>query len=486
MAMVPPDPYAGRPRGPRIIPVGALPNQAQVPGGGMTLDALIARQKQLAGQTQTLPEMQSPMQGLAYAVQQGMHGFQEGRAERQLGEGRAALAQAMTQVDPVTGEFTPEAKATIGGLMPEEGLRIAADAVKSARDRAQRTEEHGWAIDTREDTQQAAADLAAQSQAASAHENELNRAADDARQRLADAKAEGRQDDAQAASQDLAKLNAQLATQQTEAAGKADIAKIGDTAEARRQAGIKLGMKEGSPELERYAATGTMPQEVDQWTPVPASVANAQGGDVARNPSAYRYNSKTGAVEPLQKAVSPGDVKATQDIKGKLIETRGQLNTLNRAMELAPRVFEGPTAKQRADAVVASNGLGVSPETLQQAKDTQEFFRIMDLNAVTQMAQTLSGSDSDRDVARFMQILSDPRTSAQQKQAQIQALIDKGRAYEQIQAEGVRQTGGDPDKLTIGSGGGSGAAASPKAGDVVDGYRFKGGDPSNPSSWEKV
>lgn len=28
--------------------------------------------------------------------------------------------------------------------------------------------------------------------------------------------------------------------------------------------------------------------------------------------------------------------------------------------------------------------------------------------------------------------------------------------------------------------------APPKAGDIVDGYRFKGGDPGNPNSWEKI
>ena len=27
-------------------------------------------------------------------------------------------------------------------------------------------------------------------------------------------------------------------------------------------------------------------------------------------------------------------------------------------------------------------------------------------------------------------------------------------------------------------------AAAPEAGSIVDGYRFKGGDPANPDSWE--
>jgi hypothetical protein len=32
---------------------------------------------------------------------------------------------------------------------------------------------------------------------------------------------------------------------------------------------------------------------------------------------------------------------------------------------------------------------------------------------------------------------------------------------------------------------GGGASGAPKVGEVIDGYRFKGGDPSQESSWER-
>ena len=132
---------------------------------------------------------------------------------------------------------------------------------------------------------------------------------------------------------------------------------------------------------------------------------------------------------------------------------------------MAPNVFEGVKAKERANAIVATRGVGVSPEIFQQAKDTQEYFRIMDLNAVHSMSQTLSGSDSDRDVARFMTILSDPYSTLDQKKAQIQLMIEKGRSYEQIQADSIRQTGGD-DQI-----GGGGAAADADLDNLLKKYQ---------------
>ena len=460
MPMVAPDPVLGR-RGPRIIPTG-LGGGAATPGGGMTLDALMQRQAALQKQQVPMTDMQSPMQGVAYAAQSLMHGLQEGRAERQATDARGALAQAMAQIDPNTGELPPEAKATVAALDPDAYLQLTRDAVTAAREQRRDVTKHGWDVEEETQREQAASELAAQGQRATAEQGDLNRQADIKRAEIQAAEQRGDRAAATQAGQELAVLQGKIqataaetkiSTDKTAAdeAAQRDVNKISQSVEARRAEGEKLGLQ--GDDLARYAATSTMPTPIDQFGPVPPEVAAKQGGDVARNPSGYKYNAKTGDIEPVAKASSPGDVKATQDLKGKLIETRGGLKTLQRAMDLAPNVFEGVKAKERANAIVATRGVGVSPEIYQQAKDTQEYFRIMDLNAVTQMSQTLSGSDSDRDVARFMAILSDPYTPVDRKKSQIQALIDKGRSYEQIQADSIRQTGGDPD--AIGGGGGS-------------------------------
>lgn len=141
---------AGGGGGPRIISAAGAP-AATLPGGGMTLDALMARQKELAGRTVEMPEMRSPWQGVAYAVQQGLQGFQTGRAERDAQQGRDALAQAISGIDTTTGELAPDLMANMAGLDPS-----MAAALKQAQ--LERT----WRVQDREDDQAAAAALAAQ------------------------------------------------------------------------------------------------------------------------------------------------------------------------------------------------------------------------------------------------------------------------------------------------------------------------------------
>lgn len=473
MVRVAPGPGMSR-LGPNIIGIGTAPAAAGIPGGGMTLDALIARQKQLSGQQIPLPEMTSPMQGVGYVAQQVMQGLNQGHADRDLRQGREALAQALTQFNPDTGEFTPEATATIGALDPDKMFTVLHDLAERRRLEAQTKGEREFRTSERVGTQEF-----------EAGQNQARIAADDARQRLQDANADGRQEDAQQAQQDLAVAQSRLREQEagtaaTRASTAADEAvqrsgeKIGVDTKAKEAEAMRLGLKQGTPEWDQYVL-GATPDKTDQWGPVPASVAQAQGGDVGRNPSAYRFNSRTGEVEPLDKAAKPADIAATQKLNSQLIETRGQLKTLQRAQDLVPNVFEGFGAKERAATVVNTKGVGVSPETLKQAQDTLEFYRIMDLNALTTMSRTLSGSDSNRDVENFLRILSDPSTTAQQKQQQIQGMQDLGSAYERTQADAIRQSGGDPDQLTVGGGSsaapgdGAGAGSAAQEGDIAVG-----------------
>jgi hypothetical protein len=212
MVRVPPPPGASR-LGPNIVGVGISPGGSppgSVPGGGMTLDALLARQKLLQNQQVELPQMTSPMQGAGYLAQSVMQGLNQGRADKELAQGRQALAQAMTQFDPNTGEFSPEAIATMGALDPDKTFEALKSVAAARQQQRQRQEEHGWKTEEQQQQQTFQHGENEAQQRATAEQNELARRAEDARQRQQEAAAAGRQDDAQAAAQELAQLNAKL------------------------------------------------------------------------------------------------------------------------------------------------------------------------------------------------------------------------------------------------------------------------------------
>jgi hypothetical protein len=164
--------------GPRII--GMQTPAAAIPGGGMTLDALMQRAEDLRrARGPQMPEMMtSPLQGLSYALQQGLAGFQQGRADRQATEGRTALAQAMSHIDPTTGQIAPEDRTTFAALDPASYMQMTRDAITAAREGRIAEQKHGWDIEGREDEQAAAAALAKQQQDAAAGQNELTRKAE--------------------------------------------------------------------------------------------------------------------------------------------------------------------------------------------------------------------------------------------------------------------------------------------------------------------
>jgi hypothetical protein len=121
------------------------------PTGGMTLDALMLRQKMLAEQGQKIAEprdMRSPWQGAAMLAQQFVNQRNENTAEDQLAAGRDALAKVKAGINLETGA-TPEQLAEIGRYSPDDAdkfMSLAAQAIQARR--AQEA-----AIANREDTQ---------------------------------------------------------------------------------------------------------------------------------------------------------------------------------------------------------------------------------------------------------------------------------------------------------------------------------------------
>lgn len=166
-----PNPFATSPAatGPATVSfTRQMPNS-----GGMTLDALMARQKELAARQADLSGGGYPGEGtiaggLGNMLNQFTTGLAANRAREQEAQGRQELAQAVAGVNYDTGEVSPEALQTMMSRDPDTGLAFIKNAIESRRAQrqadlaaSQRTEERGWTVEDREDAQAAAAELAA-------------------------------------------------------------------------------------------------------------------------------------------------------------------------------------------------------------------------------------------------------------------------------------------------------------------------------------
>jgi hypothetical protein len=250
------------------------------------------------------------------------------------------------------------------------------------------------------------------------------------------------------------------------------------------------------------AAADLASKAPDQWTAVTPEIAAqyGPGSPIAKNPGLYHVNTKTNDVElidPNQFTAAEQEKRST-DTKTKLTTIDVGLDALNRAMELAPEVTEfGAAARPVYDAA------GMLPESWTEgtpfkktADATKRFDQIMKSNAITQMATQLSGTDSDKDVQRFIEIMADPNSSLTLKKQTISNMINRLQKERLTQSDRIKGITGEdvgeykytnPDAVageTAAAGGGGGTPA-PKPGEVVDGYTYVGGDPSKPESWKK-
>jgi hypothetical protein len=252
------------------------------PTGGMTLDALMARQKEIAaqrGQIAAPREMRSPWQGAAMLGQTLVNNLESNQADSQLAAGRDAFAKVMSGINMDTGA-TSEQIAELGRLSPEDAramMQMAVEAMRAKRQREQQLADvqtgyaHEATVDQRELGQ--SRDATAASNAFTHGENQMSRqAAIDAA-----AKVQAQPDSPEGkimqdynngaygpvGTPDAMKLRDAAISKATMPAGPNVQVMTGEV-EARKKIATDLGMKEGSPEWMSYVATGNIPKEAQQ------------------------------------------------------------------------------------------------------------------------------------------------------------------------------------------------------------------------------
>lgn len=204
----------------------------------LSVKALEARQKaaaEAAAQATQLQEpISNPWQGASHIAGVLAGGLKEARADSAAADARDRLAQIKAGIDWTKGP-TSQQIAEMSSLDPELSNQLGMKAYEEAIANRRQEDQQAFTAGESEKTRTHEDVTREDTQAAAAEQNELNRQADVARQKMSDAAAAGRQDDQQAAAQELARIEAQLAAteqQRKEAAASKEAQRVeGATAE---------------------------------------------------------------------------------------------------------------------------------------------------------------------------------------------------------------------------------------------------------------
>jgi hypothetical protein len=169
---------------------------------------------------------------------------------------------------------------------------------------------------------------------------------------------------------------------------------------------------------------------------------------------------ETGAARDLARATGEGTAAATSQAGFKSV----RLDAATRRLERVKQASESMGIGGPGWGMVS--GVTPSGQELEQANSQL----IGELTALTRIPGVGSQSDLEQRLATLQ--------------------LPTAGMYPSVRANAIKELesflkdlDGAIQKVEGGSGGGT--TAAPKAGEVIDGYRFKGGDPSQESSWEK-
>jgi hypothetical protein len=182
------------------------------------------------------------------------------------------------------------------------------------------------------------------------------------------------------------------------------LAGLGDDASnqvaQRKRDAESLGLKPDDPRYTPYVLTGNMPKETQQ-------------------------------------NLTAGDKKVIYEAEDSKLGLDNTIATLKTARDLNRKTYTGATAGARAwlgtalpDAIVPD--FAADPK---KSADTREFGQIMSLEAIKSMSETLKGATTDREMARFMEILGDPSTPPDIRERTIDRMLTLAERQRELSIE---------------------------------------------------
>lgn len=154
---------------------------------------------------------------------------------------------------------------------------------------------------------------------------------------------------------------------------------------------------------------------------------------------------------PIGGKKSKGDNRASATQLKELWKSEDELpvidntiSALNRALELNDKTFTGYTAGLRGSigAKMPGGGYIVDPSA---AAATEEWGKIMSMEAIQNMASTLKGATTDKELRDFVSILADPNTLPDIRRRTIERMLTLSQRVKEIKQNRVNELRGSVD-----------------------------------------
>lgn len=196
----------------------------------------------------------------------------------------------------------------------------------------------------------------------------------------------------------------------------------------------------------------------------------------------------TRAVVPksAETPISATDKRAIFEAEDAMPALKGTIDTLARAKELNNKTFSGAGASYRAWAGSKLPDFMVPDFVADKtgADATTEWQNIMSAEAIKNMAETLKGATTNFELQEFQRRLADPSTPPEIRGRIIDRMMMLAERQRQISEARMKDLRGGTYFKPEGAPQTTPAAPQmPKVGELRDGYRYKGGNPADPSSW---